>query len=316
MKAARLDGASLVLDRDFADPAPGESLVRVTLAGICGTDLEMLRGYMNYAGVPGHEFVGVVVSSENPDLIGRRVVGEINVSCGRCESCGRGMERHCPDRTVLGILNRNGAFAQYLSLPARNLHVVPDSVSDEEAVFVEPLAAAFEITEQVRILPDWRIALVGDGRLAQLIAMTLRLFSEDITCFGHHPSKLRRLERLGISTRTGIGASDERGFDLVVEATGSPSGFDDAARLAKPRGTVVLKSTTASGTGPDMTRAIVNEITVVGSRCSPFRPAIEALSSGAVSVDGMVDSVYSIDDLDAAFERAKNPEAMKVLLRP
>ncbi len=316
MNAAVFDGKSVKLDHDFDDPSTGESIVRVTLAGICGTDLEMLNGYMDYNGVLGHEFVGVVMSSEDPSLVGRRVVGEINVACGVCESCKTEMQRHCPHRSVLGILNRNGAFAQYLSLPARNLHVVPDSVSDEEAVFVEPLAAAFEIKEQVTIRPDWRIAVIGDGRLAQLIVMALRMSSDNITCFGHHPNKLRRLADLGIYTKTRIDETDEQGFDLVVEATGNSSGFDDAVSVVKPRGTVVIKSTTASGKNPNLTHAIVNEITVIGSRCGPFRPAIEALSCGAVSVDGMVDSVYPLTEFEAALQRARNPDVMKVLLRP
>ena len=317
MRAAIFDGRQLRYDSEFPDPEPGESLVRVTLAGICGTDLEILQGYMGYRGIPGHEFVGVVERSESPDLVGRRVVGEINAACGQCDSCAKGLERHCPRRTVLGILNRNGAFAEYLSLPAKNLHVVPDAVSDEQAVFVEPLAAAFEIKEQVRLRPDWRIAVVGDGRLAQLVAMVLGMSSSaDVTCFGHHPGKLRRLERLGMQTKTGIGIPDEHGFDLVVEATGSPSGFDDAMRAVKPRGTVVLKSTIASRKDLDLTHAVVNEVTMVGSRCGPFRPAIEALSSGAVPVSDLVDSVYPLAELRQAFERAREPGVMKVLLRP
>ena len=316
MKATVFDGRQLQYDSKFSDPEPGESLVKVALAGICGTDLEILRGYMGYHGIPGHEFVGVVEKSENPGLVGRRVVGEINAACGRCDRCAKGLGRHCPHRTVLGILNRNGAFAEYLSLPAKNLHAVPDSVSDEQAVFVEPLAAAFEIKEQVRIRPDWRIGIVGDGRLAQLIAMVLNLSSPDVTCFGRHQNKLRRLEKLGMRVKTGIGTSDGHGFDLVVEATGSPSGFGDAMRIVRPRGTVVLKSTTASQKNPDLTPAVVNEVTVVGSRCGPFRPAIEALSGGTIPVVDLVDSVYPLEEFRQAFERAQKPGVMKVLLRP
>ncbi len=317
VRAAIFDGRQMQYGSKFPEPEPGESLVRVTLAGICGTDLEILHGYMGYRGILGHEFVGVVETSENPDLIGRRVVGEINVACGQCDSCARGMERHCPRRTVLGILNRNGAFAEYLSLPAKNLHAVPDTVSDEQAVFVEPLAAAFEIKEQVRIRPDWRIAVVGDGRLAQLVAMVLGMSSSsDVTCFGHHPGKLRRLERLGMHAKTGIGIPDEHGFDLVVEATGSPSGFGDAVRIVKPRGTMVLKSTIASRKDLDLTPAVVNEVTMVGSRCGPFRPAIKALSNKAIPVSDLVDSVYPLAEIRQALERAQAPGVMKVLLRP
>ncbi len=315
MKAVKFDGDTLVFDSDF-EPKPDESIIKVDLAGICGTDLEILKGYMDYHGVLGHEFVGTVKSSENPSLIGKRVVGEINASCGSCDSCARGLERHCPTRTVLGILNRSGAFAEYLSLPAKNLHVIPDSVSDEEAVFVEPLAAAFEIKEQIAIKQDWKIAVVGDGRLAQLIVMVLNMSSKNITCFGHHQSKLQRLERLGVPTKNNIETSDKYDFDLVIEATGSSSGFEDALNIVKPRGTVILKSTITSRKNLDLTATIVNEITVIGSRCGPFRPAIEALASGIISVKDLVDSIYPLTEFTKAVEQAKKPQTMKVLLRP
>ena len=313
MKAVYFDGSALGYDPEFPDPV-GESVVRVSLAGICGTDLQMVSGYMGYRGVLGHEFVGTVAESEVPDLVGRRVVGEINAACGVCGTCASGLARHCPDRTVLGILGRNGAFAEYLSLPARNLHVLPDSVSDRQAVFVEPLAAAFEITEQVSIDPRWRIAVLGDGRLGQLVSMVLNM-SADVVCFGRHPDKLARLERLGVRTSRGMEPSDVGRFDMVVDATGRATGLADAARLARPRGIIVLKSTTASGGNQDLTQTIINEFTLVGSRCGPFTPAINALASGSISVDGLVDSVYSLDQYGQAFERAGGG-ALKVLFAP
>lgn len=316
MKAAYFDGSKLALKDDYPMPKLGEAMIKVRLAGICGTDLEMIYGYASYTGVLGHEFVGEVVESANKDLIGKRIVGEINAGCGRCQMCNTGLERHCPQRTVLGIYKRDGAFAQYLSLPEKNLHVIPDSISDEQAVFVEPLAAAFEIEEQLKIGKDSKIAILGDGRLAQLIARVLKINHKNITCFGRHKNKLQLLSKLGVKTSLGILPQDEHTFDVVIEATGSESGFLDTMRLAKPRGTVVLKSTIASKNKLDLTSAIVNEITFVGSRCGPFRPAIQALATGTVQVDDLIDSVYPLDQLDDAIKAAQNPDKIKVLLRP
>lgn len=315
MKVLYLDGSKLEL-RDRPKPNLDEALVKVTYAGICGTDLEMIRGYASFTGILGHEFVGVVVETKNKDLVGKRVVGEINAGCQKCQMCATGLERHCPNRTVLGIFKRDGAFAEYLSLPEKNLHTIPDSVSDKQAVFVEPLAAAFEIQEQLKIKADAKIAILGDGRLAQLIARVLKTTNPDIVCFGRHERKLKLLEKIGIMTKTQITEEDQNLFDIVVEATGSESGFQDTMRLAKPRGIVVLKSTIASKNKLDLTAAIVNEITFVGSRCGPFRPAINALASGAVTVDDLIDDVYSLDDYKEAFEQAANSDKLKILLKP
>jgi threonine dehydrogenase-like Zn-dependent dehydrogenase len=316
VKALRFDGQNLNYIKDYPKPHTGEALVKVSLAGICGTDLEILQGYMSYEGVLGHEFVGVVAESENKDLIGKRVVGEINVGCEKCDSCKKGMQRHCPNRSVLGILNRDGAFAEFLSLPERNLHVIPDSVTDRQAVFVEPIAAAFEIKEQVLLKPDWHVAIVGDGRLSQLIISVLKTSCSDITCFGRHQNKLERLEKLGIKTKIGIKSDEESSYDLVVEATGRNSGFLDSMKLVKPKGTVILKSTIASKENLDLTPAVVNEITLVGSRCGPFRPAINALASGIISVDGLIDSEYPLEKFNEAFDQAKNSKTLKVVLKP
>lgn len=316
MKAAYFDGEKLAFRDNFPDPVPGESLVRVSLAGICGTDLEMLDGYMGYHGILGHEFVGVVEKSNSPNLIGKRVVGEINVGCNSCDYCKKGLRRHCPDRTVLGILKRNGAFAEFLSLPERNLHEIPDSVSDQQAVFVEPLAAAFEVKEQVQPQRDWNVAVVGDGRLAQLIARVLKMHCPNTVCFGRHQNKLARLEKISIRTKIGIDSDDCHSFDLVVEATGRHSGFSDAAELVRPRGTLVLKSTVASKEGLDLTSTVVNEVTLIGSRCGIFGPAIEALATGMISVDDLVDSTYTLEDIGEAVKQAGNPDSLKVLVRP
>jgi len=286
------------------------------LAGICGTDLEILNGYMKYSGILGHEFVGTVVKSNNPNLIGKRVVGEINAGCTKCDFCIRGMERHCPSRTVLGILKRDGAFAEFLSLPEKNLHVIPDSISDEQAVFVEPLAAAFEINEQISLKPEWNVAVVGDGRLAQLIIQVIKLTCSNITCFGKHQNKLEGLIQSGIKIKIGIESTDEQLFDLVVEATGSNSGFTDTMKLVKPRGTVVLKSTIASRENLDLTSTIINEITLIGSRCGLFKPAIDALATGVISVDSMVDCTFPLDKFEDAIVHAKKPDTLKVFLKP
>jgi threonine dehydrogenase-like Zn-dependent dehydrogenase len=316
MKAVYLNDSKLELRNDYPQPKPGEALLKVTLAGICGTDLEMIKGYASFTGVLGHEFVGIVQDSENKELVGKRVVGEINAGCQKCDMCQKGLERHCPNRTVLGIHKRDGAFAEFLSLPEKNLHVLPDPISDIQAVFVEPLAAAFEIQEQLRISQDSKIAILGDGRLAQLIARVLKLTSKDITCFGHHENKLNLLKKLGVKTKKEIAQADQNSFDIVVEATGSESGFLDTMKLVKPRGTVVLKSTISSKNKLDLTPAIVNEITFVGSRCGPFRPAIQALASGVISVDDLVDRTYPIEKFQDAFERAQSPDSLKVLLKP
>ena len=316
MKATYFDGKQIILDENFPDPQSDETLVRVNLAGICGTDLEILDGYMEYTGILGHEFVGTVEKSRNPTMVGKRVVGEINAGCGKCNSCMNGIQRHCPSRTVLGILKRDGAFAEFLSLPEKNLHVIPDSISNEQAVFVEPLAAAFEIKEQVSLKPEWNVAVVGDGRLAQLIIQVIKLTCSNITCFGKHESKLEGLVQSGIKIKIGIESTDEKLFDLVVEATGSNSGFVDTMKLVKPRGIVILKSTIASRENLDLTPTIINEITLIGSRCGLFKPAIDALASGIISVNSMIDSTFPLEKFEDAIIHAKNPNTLKVFLKP
>ena len=316
MKATFFDGKQMIFDNNYPDPEFNETLVQVNLAGICGTDLEILNGYMKYSGILGHEFVGTVVKSNNSNLIGKRVVGEINAGCTTCNYCIKGMERHCPSRTVLGILKRDGAFAEFLSLPEKNLHVIPDSISDEQAVFVEPLAAAFEINEQISLKPEWNVAVVGDGRLAQLIIQVIKLTCSNITCFGKHQNKLEGLIQSGIKIKIGIESTDEQLFDLVVEATGSNSGFTDTMKLVKPRGTVVLKSTITSRENLDLTSTIINEITLIGSRCGLFKPAIDALATGVISVDSMIDCTFSLDKFNDAIVHAKKPDTLKVFLKP
>lgn len=295
------------------EPKPGESLIRVQWAGICNTDLELCRGYYPYAGIPGHEFVGVVESG--PDhLINRRVVGEINAVCGNCSFCHQGLPNHCENRTVLGIVQRHGAFAEYLSLPNENLHLIPEELPAQWATFTEPIAAALEIQQQVFMTLQQRILVVGDGKLGQLIAQTLALTGCDLWVVGRHRHKLNKLEQRGIKTSLAEELGDTR-FDIVVECTGNCSGFERALQLVKPRGILVLKSTYAGKLEIDMSKIVVDEITVLGSRCGPFAPAIELLKQGKVDVASLIQAEYPLEEGLQAFEQAQKKGMMKVLIK-
>lgn len=294
---------------------PDEVLIRVSLAGICNTDLELQRGYYPFTGVPGHEFVGVVVESETAGRLRQRAVAEINVPCGACDMCRRNMSSHCRHRTTFGIHGRNGTLAEFVAAPTTNLHPVPEGVPDEEAVFVEPLAAAFEVLEQVHIRSDDLVVVLGDGKLGLLIAQVVALCSGRVVAIGHHREKLDILRRRGIDTRMN-GETLAGQADVVVECTGRQSGLDDALRLLRPRGQLVLKSTYAGLAQVDMSRLVVNEIQLVGSRCGPFEPALRALARGLVDVRSLIDSFYGLDAGEEAFLRAGARGALKVLLRP
>lgn len=296
----------------------GEALVRVIRSGICNTDLEIVRGYAGFTGTIGHEFVGVVeTADELPELVGRRVVGEINAGCGKCDLCVAGDSRHCPDRTVLGIHGRDGAHAEFLNLPARNLIAVPENVADDSAVFAEPLAAAYGMSERVDIASDTKVAVIGDGKLGLLCAMTMALRSNSVKLIGKHPQKMAIAERRGIegilATKTGKLA---RYFDVVVEASGSETGFASALDLVKPRGKIVLKSTFHGSTSLDASRVVVDEISIVGSRCGRLAPALELLASKRVSVDDLISDEYSLENSIAALDHAAKKGVLKVLLRP
>ena len=286
-------------------------MVRVRLAGICRTDLEICRGYLGFQGTPGHEWVGEVVSAPDLALVGARVVGEINFGCGVCAWCRTGLARHCPTRRVQGIVEADGAFADLLAVPARVLHRVPDGLPDQTAVFAEPLAAAFEILEQLGDVGGRRAVVLGDGKLGLLVAQVLAGASAQVALAGRHGEKLALAARLGIDT-----GSPRPGADLVVDATGSPTGLAAALDLVRPRGTVVLKTTIAAEHQIDLARAVVNEVTVVGSRCGPFEPALDALASGQVQVAPLVEAIYPLADAVAAFGRAGRPGALKVLVAP
>ena len=320
MQAAWLENQILSLRPDFSLPEqPGEALVYVRLAGICATDLEMVRGYYPFTGVPGHEFVGEIARLPAGDAsslqIGQRVVGEINAACGTCSTCQAGRPTHCERRTVLGILNRHGTFAEYLSLPVENLHPVPPSVPDEAAVFTEPLAAALEIQQQVQIHPTDRVLLIGAGRLGQLIAQTLALTGCDLQVVARHPIQRQLLSDKQIHL-VEPETIPERQMDVVVEATGSEDGFNLARRLVRPRGTIVMKSTYKGVLTVDFSSLVVDEITMVGSRCGPFDPALRLLESRQIDPSPLIVQEYPLEQVLQAYQHARQPGILKILLRP
>ena len=314
MQALWLENNQLQLRHDvpIPEPPPGEALVRVVRAGICNTDLELLRGYYPYSGVLGHEFVGIVEQGPK-HLQGQRVVGEINAVCGQCRFCRSGHPTHSENRTVQCIFNRNGAFAEYLSLPVENLHLVPDKVPTDVATFTEPVAAALEIQQQVTVRPEDRVLVVGDGKLGQLVAQTLALTGCNLLVVGRHQDKLANLAARGIQTGQ-PDAVTERAFDLSVECTGNPAGFEIARRALRPRGTLVLKSTYAGQLTFDASSLVVDEITLIGSRCGPFPAALQVLASGQVDVEPLIHARYPLTEGLAAFERASTRGVLKVLL--
>ncbi|MEN3335758.1 MAG: hypothetical protein V7641_5123 [Blastocatellia bacterium] len=329
MRALRFDGSL-----HFVNDAPlplreGEALVQVLRAGICNTDLEIVKGYAGFHGTLGHEFVGRIVESPDKDLSGRRVVGEINAGCGLCALCLAGDARHCAGRTVLGIKGRDGAFADYLCLPTANLIEVPDSIADEEAVFVEPLAAAASILEQISINESTRVAVIGDGKLAQLICRVLAQTGCALNIIGKHQEKLALLDDTGARRLwLTVAASDplniqswvaeqalNQGFDVVVEASGSANGLPMAIALTRPRGAIVMKSTHYGQTAADLSQVVVNELRIIGSRCGRFSPAIDLLARRAVDVRSLISQEFAIEDGLNAFAQAAATTTLKVLLR-
>ncbi|MFZ0428296.1 MAG: alcohol dehydrogenase catalytic domain-containing protein [Acidobacteriota bacterium] len=300
-------------DLPVPEPAPGEALVRVLLAGICRTDLELERGYYPYSGIPGHEFVGRVIrAATGPALEGKRIVGEINAVCHECEFCRRGLPNHCSKRTVLGIVGRQGALAEYLVLPVENLKEVPETVADRKAVFTEPLAAAVQILEQVQIRPTDRVLLVGAGKLGQLVARVLHEYGAHLLVKGRYPGQMQLLEAAGIPC-TDLEPPDSE-FEIVVEATGSPSGLETACRCVRPRGTIVLKSTYEGRAEIDFSRIVVDEISLVGSRCGPFEPALDLLESGRILPESLIGGCFPLEDGMAAFRQAGAGGSLKILI--
>ncbi len=297
-------------------PDPGEALIRVSLAGVCSTDLEMVRGYYQYSGIPGHEFVGRVETAPGaPQWINQRVVGEINISCGVCKPCLDGYLTHCEHRQVLGIRNWNGVFAEYLVLPLKNLHFVPEPIPDEAAVFVEPLAAALEILEQVSVLPHQCCLVVGAGRLGQLIAQVLATTGCSLQVVARHTYQQDLLTQRNIPWINEQEVDVGR-MDIVVDATGTPSGFDIARRAVRPRGIIVLKSTYAGEMSINFSSIVVDEITLVGSRCGPFPAAIQMLATGRIDPTGLVQATFPLEQGADALEYASQPGVLKVLISP
>ena len=315
MNALWLEDNKLSL-RDISPPRkPNEALIKIRKAGVCSTDLELVKGYYPYIGVIGHEFVGEVVEADDASWIGRRAVGEINVVCGKCEQCLNGRPTHCEHRTVLGIVNRNGTFAEYTTLPIANLHHVPDSVPDEMAVFTEPLAAALEIQDQIQIKPTDRVLLIGAGRLGQLIAQTLALTGCDLRVVARHAHQQNLLKARGIRRITEEEIQPWR-WDIVIEATGSPSGFSIARRAIRPRGTMVLKSTYKGEMNVNFSSIVVDEIQLVGSRCGPFEPALRLMESRQVDPTVLIAAEFKLCEALKAFEHAAETGVLKVLVEP
>ena len=306
LRALWLENRQLHLRDDVPRPmpSPAEALVRVLVAGICNTDIELTRGYYPFTGIPGHEFVG--------EWEGKRVVGEINAACHACGACSAGRPTHCERRTVLGIKDRNGAFAEYLTLPAENLHIVPEEIETEDALFTEPLAAALEIQEQVSIDRNDRVLVVGDGKLGQLVAQTLALTRCHLTVVGRHREKLDLLKRRGIKTADAPTGK----FDIAVDCSGNQSGFAIARAALRPRGTLVMKSTYAGNLTFNASSVVVDEITLIGSRCGPFAPALRLLAEKAIDVRPLLQATYPLQEALTAFDHAQRPGALKIAVRP
>ena len=311
------DKLELKTDYPQATLKENEALIKVTMAGICNTDYEITKGYMGYNGILGHEFVGEVIEINGIDksLLNKRVVGEINLGCNNCTWCAQNLARHCPNRSTLGIFNKDGCFCEYLTMPLQNLLEVPQNVSDEEAVFVEPLAAACEIIEQKHIRPDEKVVILGDGKLGLLIALPLNALGLDALLVGKHQNKLDIAKAQKVKTALLNDIKIEPVYDVVVEATGSISGFETSVALTKPRGTLVLKSTIATGKELNLAPIVINEITVLGSRCGQFAPALRLLEQEKINVKPLISKIYNFDDAIEAFEANKQKDTIKVLMR-
>lgn len=318
MKAVVFD-ETLRLEKDYKKPTPqkGEALIKVTLAGICNTDYEITKGYMGYKGVLGHEFTGIVeeINSEDKTLLGKRVVGEINLGCEECEWCKKALQRHCPSRSTLGIWQKEGCFSEYLTMPLLNLIEIPDNVADEEAVFIEPLAAALEILEQLHIRPFEKVLVLGDGKLGLTTAIALNSSGVDVTLVGKHENKLKIAKDQKVKTKLLSETKINKEYNVVIEATGSLSGFETSLASVKPRGTLVLKSTIAASKELNLAPIVIDEITIVGSRCGQFKPALRYLEQKKIDFTPFISGIYQIDDAIEAFEKNKDKNTIKILLK-
>lgn len=318
MKALHLSEKTLRYRDDYPQPTPSaeEALIRVRLAGICSTDLEMVKGYVSsFRGVPGHEFVGTVSAAPDSYWEGKRVVGSINLGCGHCSMCQRGIPEHCVERRVLGIREKDGVFAEYVTLPVENLFAVPAGMADETAVFTEPLAAALRIREQVRVRPAAKTAVLGPGRLGLLVGQVLALDGTDVTMLGRRAASLELPARLGLGAGLSKDYADHD-FDFVVDVTGNPDGLKEALRLTRPLGALVIKSTFADAAPINLSPAVVDEITVIGSRCGPFAPALRLLAQERIAVSPLIDATYPLHQGEEAFAHAAQSGVRKILLQP
>jgi alcohol dehydrogenase len=315
MNALRFDN-SPVFDPKTPDPSPleGDALIKVVQAGICNTDLEIVKGYMGYKGILGHEFVGVVKESPNPALVNKRVVSEINIACGRCDLCLAGLSNHCRNRSVLGISKHNGAFADYVRMPSGNLHLIPDDIDNDNAVFVEPLAAAFQILKQVKIDSRKWVTVLGDGKLGLLVAQVLQTTGAPVRVIGRHSEKLALCEKWSIRSRLVTDIIPRHDQDIVVDCTGTSEGFELAAQMTRPRGTLVLKSTAAQNTPLNLAPLVVDEITVIGSRCGPFKEALTALGKRQIDVLSLIHRRMKLEQGIAAMKLAGTQGVAKVIL--
>jgi len=317
MKAIIFDGGlKFVNDYPVPEPGNGEVLIKVRLAGICNTDLEIIKGYMDFRGIIGHEFVGVVekINGDNQRFVGKRVVGDINCGCGGCDYCKNGLKRHCPARITLGIAGKDGSLAEYVTLPVDNLFVVPDNVKDEEAVFAEPLAAAYEILEQIHVKPTDKVLVLGDGKLGILVALVLHLSQAQVVLTGKHEGKRAIARDQGVPTIALEALAVDKAFDIVVDATGSPYGLGSALQFVKPQGTIVLKTTAAEGITTNLAPVVINEVKIIGSRCGPFEPALRALSEKWIRVGPLISGIYSFSRGAEAFAIAHEKDILKVLI--
>lgn len=318
MKAVIFD-ETLKYVEDYEKPTPkqGEALIKVTYGGVCNTDKEITKGYMGYKGILGHEFTGVVeeINDEDKTLLGKRVVGEINLGCKNCEWCAKNLERHCPNRSTLGILAKDGCFAEYVTLPLSNLIEIPENVPDEQAVFVEPLAAGLEILEQMHIQPCQKVMVLGDGKLGLLTALALNACGLDVLIVGKHQNKLDIAKNQGVKTQLLSEFEQAPKFDVVVEATGSITGFETSVSCVKPRGTLVLKSTIAASKELNLAPIVINEITILGSRCGRFEPAMRLIASGKIDFSQMISKIYPIEQAVEAFDANNAKDTIKILLK-
>lgn len=318
MKAVIFD-ETLKYVEDYEKPTPkqGEALIKVTYGGVCNTDKEITKGYMGYKGILGHEFTGVVeeINDEDQTLLGKRVVGEINLGCKNCEWCAKDLERHCPNRSTLGILAKDGCFAEYVTLPLSNLIEIPENVPDEQAVFVEPLAAGLEILEQMHIQLCQKVMVLGDGKLGLLTALALNACGLDVLIVGKHQNKLDIAKNQGVKTQLLSEFEQAPKFDVVVEATGSITGFETSVNCVKPRGTLVLKSTIAASKELNLAPIVINEITILGSRCGRFEPAMRLIASGKIDFSQMISKIYPIEQAIKAFDANNAKDTIKILLK-